>query len=97
MTLTIECDEKEVETIEGLGDPKTSSLDPLQQAFIDDTAFQCGYCTPGRIMSAKALLKENPQPTEDEVKEAVRQFLPMYQPLPGGQRRHGSIRKDEVK
>jgi aerobic-type carbon monoxide dehydrogenase small subunit (CoxS/CutS family) len=71
MTLTVECDEKEIRTIEGLRDPKTGSLDPLQQAFIDHTAFQCGYCTPGRIMSAKALLNENPQPTEDEVKEAL--------------------------
>jgi len=71
MTLTVECDEKEIRTIEGLRDPKTGSLDPLQQAFIDHTAFQCGYCTPGIIMSAKALLNENPQPTEDEVKEAL--------------------------
>jgi aerobic-type carbon monoxide dehydrogenase small subunit (CoxS/CutS family) len=71
MTLTVECDGKEIRTIEGLRDPKTGSLDPLQQAFIDHTAFQCGYCTPGIIMSAKALLNENSQPTEDEVKEAL--------------------------
>jgi aerobic-type carbon monoxide dehydrogenase small subunit (CoxS/CutS family) len=71
MTLTIECDRKEIRTIEGLRDPKTGSLDPLQQAFVDHTAFQCGYCTPGMIMSAKALLNENPRPTEDEVKEAL--------------------------
>ena len=71
MTLTIECDGREITTIEGLSDPKTGSLDPLQQAFIDHTAFQCGFCTPGMIMSSKALLNENPRPTEEEVKEAL--------------------------
>ena len=71
MTLTVECDGKEVTTIEGLRDPETGRLDPLQQAFIDHTAFQCGFCTPGMIMSAKALLLENPSPTEEEVKEAL--------------------------
>ncbi len=71
MILTVECDGKHVTTIEGLSDPKTGKLDPLQQAFIDHTAFQCGFCTPGIIMSAKALLNENPSPTEDEVKEAL--------------------------
>ncbi|MGA2108951.1 MAG: 2Fe-2S iron-sulfur cluster-binding protein, partial [Syntrophorhabdales bacterium] len=49
----------------------TGALDPLQQAFIDHTAFQCGFCTPGMIMTAKALLNANPSPTEDEVKEAL--------------------------
>jgi carbon-monoxide dehydrogenase small subunit len=71
MVLTIECDEKKIITIEGLGDPKAGKLDPLQQAFIDYTAFQCGFCTPGIIMSTKALLHENPSPTEEEVKEAL--------------------------
>jgi carbon-monoxide dehydrogenase small subunit len=71
MTLTVECGGKEITTIEGLGDPKTGILDPLQQSFIDHTAFQCGFCTPGTIMSAKALLNDNPQPTEEEVKEAL--------------------------
>ena len=71
MALTVECDGKEVTTIEGLKDPKTGELDPLQQSFIDHTAFQCGYCTPGMIMTAKALLNENPRPTEEEVKEAL--------------------------
>jgi aerobic-type carbon monoxide dehydrogenase small subunit (CoxS/CutS family) len=54
-----------------LKDPKTGALDPLQQSCIDHTAFQCGYCTPGMIMTAKALLNENPQPTEEEIKEAL--------------------------
>ena len=71
MVLTVECDGKEITTIEGLKDPKTEKLDPLQQAFIDYTAFQCGFCTPGIIMSAKALLHENPTPTEEDVKEAL--------------------------
>jgi aerobic-type carbon monoxide dehydrogenase small subunit (CoxS/CutS family) len=69
--LTVECNGKSITTIEGLRDPDTGVLDPLQQAFIDHTAFQCGFCTPGMIMTAKALLNENPTPTEDEVKEAL--------------------------
>lgn len=71
MMLTVECDGKDITTIEGLKDPKTEKLDPLQQAVIDHTAFQCGFCTPGIIMSAKALLQENPSPTEEDVKEAL--------------------------
>jgi len=71
MTLTVECDGKMITTIEGLKDSKTEKLDPLQQAFIDYTAFQCGFCTPGIIMSAKALLHENPSPAEEDVKEAL--------------------------
>jgi carbon-monoxide dehydrogenase small subunit len=69
--LTVECDRKTITTIEGLGDPKTGELHPLQQSFIDHTAFQCGFCTPGMIMTSKALLDENPRPTEEEVKEAL--------------------------
>jgi aerobic carbon-monoxide dehydrogenase small subunit len=71
MILTVECSGRNVTTIEGLRDPKTGVLDPLQQSFIDHTAFQCGFCTPGMIMSAKVLLNENPSPSEDEVKEAL--------------------------
>ena len=69
--LTVECDGKSITTIEGLSDPLTGKLDPLQQAFIDHTAFQCGFCTPGMIMTAKALLNDNPHPTVEEVKEAL--------------------------
>jgi carbon-monoxide dehydrogenase small subunit len=71
MTLAIECSDKEITTIEGLKDPKTGKIDPLQQSFIDHTAFQCGFCTPGMIMSGKALLNENPTPNEDDIKEAL--------------------------
>jgi carbon-monoxide dehydrogenase small subunit len=58
---------KQVTTIEGLavGD----QLDPVQQAFLDNQAFQCGYCTPGMIMATKALLNSNPRPTEDEARD----------------------------
>jgi aerobic-type carbon monoxide dehydrogenase small subunit (CoxS/CutS family) len=69
--LTVECDGKSITTIEGLRDSKTGELDPLQQAFIEHAAFQCGFCTPGIIMTSKALLNENPHPTEEEIKEAL--------------------------
>jgi carbon-monoxide dehydrogenase small subunit len=59
----------EVVTVEGLA--KGGELDPLQQAFIDQGAVQCGYCTPGLLMSARALLDENPHPSEQEVKDAI--------------------------
>ena len=67
LTLAVGCDGKEISTIEGLA--KDGQLHPLQQAFIEFGGFQCGICTPGQIMAAKALLDENPQPSEDEVKE----------------------------
>ena len=60
---------KEIETIEGLS--RGGEMHPLQRAFIEHGAVQCGFCTPGMIMSAKALLDENPSPTEDEVREAL--------------------------
>ena len=64
--LAYEARSKSVTTIEGL-ENADGSLHPLQQAFIDEFAFQCGYCTPGMIMSAKSLLDENPRPTRDEI------------------------------
>jgi carbon-monoxide dehydrogenase small subunit len=60
---------KRVDTVEGLG--SQDSLHPLQQSFIDHGAVQCGFCTPGILMSAKALLDEKPRPTKEEVKEAI--------------------------
>ena len=71
MTLTVECDGKHITTIEGLQEESTGRLDPLQQAFVDSTAFQCGFCTPGIIMTAKAFLNERPHPTREEIKEAL--------------------------
>ena len=65
-TLAIEADGRSVETIEGLADG--TKLHPLQEAFIDRFAFQCGYCTPGMIVSAKALLDERPHPDAAEVR-----------------------------
>jgi carbon-monoxide dehydrogenase small subunit len=67
LTLAVACRGKKVETIEGLA--KDGRLHPLQQAFIEFGGFQCGICTPGQIMAAKALLDENPRPSEEEVKE----------------------------
>src|SRR5919197_5119482 len=57
---------KNVLTIEGL-EKADGTLDPIQQAFIDEFAFQCGFCTPGMILATKALLDENPKPTRDEI------------------------------
>lgn len=71
MTLTIECNEKSIVTIEGLKDQKTGELNRLQQSFISHSAFQCGFCTPGIIMSAQALLDKTPDPSEDEIHEAL--------------------------
>lgn len=68
--LAIKAQDKEILTIEGLkGD--NGSLHPLQEAFIEHFAVQCGYCTPGLIMTAKAMLDENPNPTEEEVREGL--------------------------
>jgi aerobic-type carbon monoxide dehydrogenase small subunit (CoxS/CutS family) len=61
--------DKPVETIEGLA--TDSGLHPLQQAFADKAAFQCGYCTPGMILAAKALLAETPKPSRSDVREAL--------------------------
>jgi aerobic carbon-monoxide dehydrogenase small subunit len=65
-TLAFEVRGRSVLTIEGLAE--NGKLHPLQQAFIDHGGFQCGFCTPGMILAAKALLDENPQPTEPELK-----------------------------
>jgi carbon-monoxide dehydrogenase small subunit len=69
--LTVECDGKNITTIEGLENRETRELHPLQQAFIDHSAFQCGFCTPGIILSAKALLDKNPSPTEEEIRREL--------------------------
>ena len=71
MTLTVECDGKEITTVEGLADPVAGKIHPIQEAFIEKNSFQCGFCTPGMIMSAKALLDRNPNPTKNEVREAL--------------------------
>jgi carbon-monoxide dehydrogenase small subunit len=68
LMLAMKAKGKEITTIEGLK-RKDGTLHPVQQAFIDHFAAQCGYCTPGMILTAKALLDVNPKPTEDEVKK----------------------------
>ena len=68
MTLAVACADRTVETVEGLS---TDGLHPVQQAFIDHDAYQCGFCTPGQIMSCVGLLRENPSPTSEEVLRAV--------------------------
>ncbi len=68
-TLAREVEGHDVVTIEGIA--KNGMLHPIQKQFIDKWAFQCGYCTPGMIMSAKALLDKNPHPTEMEIREAI--------------------------
>ena len=61
---------KQITTIEGLA--RGSELHPIQRAFVERGAIQCGFCTPGMILAAKALLDHNPAPTEDEIREALR-------------------------
>ena len=70
LTLAVAVDKRSITTIEGIGTDE--KLHPLQQAFVDAGAVQCGYCTPGMILSAKALLDKNPNPTEDDIKSAIK-------------------------
>ena len=70
MTLAVDCDGRSVETIESLSDG--TELHPIQQAYLDEGAVQCGFCTPGFIMTTKALLEENPEPSETEIREYLK-------------------------
>lgn len=70
LVLAVEAAGEEITTIEGLAS-SPEAAHPLQRAFVEHGALQCGFCTPGMIMTAKALLDENPDPTEEEVKEAL--------------------------
>ena len=69
MMLAIEADGREILTVEGLA--PEGQLSPLQEAFVEHNAVQCGYCTPGMLMSAHALLKRNPSPSEEQIKQAL--------------------------
>jgi len=69
LLLALECDGKRVLTVEGLG--SGGKLHPLQDAFADLGAAQCGYCTPGILVTAKALLDQNPRPSRDQIREAL--------------------------
>lgn len=70
MVLALEAEGKSVLTVEGLVGPK-GELHPIQQAFVDEGAIQCGFCTPGMIMSAYAFLRKNPDPTEEDIRVAL--------------------------
>ena len=70
MVLAVDADGGCVDTIEGVADG--GQLDPIQAAYLEEGAVQCGFCTPGFIMSTKALLRENPEPTEDEIREYLK-------------------------
>jgi aerobic-type carbon monoxide dehydrogenase small subunit (CoxS/CutS family) len=67
--LALQADGGEVLTVEGLA--KGSQLSPLQRSFLDHGSYQCGFCTPGMLMSSTALLTENPNPTKEEIKEGI--------------------------
>ena len=70
IVLVAHCQGKKIVTVEGVGN-KDGTLHPLQKAFLDEGGVQCGFCTPGLILSAKELLAENPNPTEADVREAL--------------------------
>jgi len=67
--LAVQTDGREITTIEGLA--KNGELDPVQEAFVKNYAFQCGYCTPGMVITSHALLRRNPNPSEDEIRKAL--------------------------
>ena len=67
--LAVHAVDKKITTIEGLAE--NGELHPLQQAFIDHGAFQCGFCTSGMILASKAILDENPHPTEEEIRQGL--------------------------
>jgi carbon-monoxide dehydrogenase small subunit len=69
LTLALSCEGKSITTIEGLS--RNGTLHPVQQAFLDKGAIQCGFCTPGMILSSKALLDRIPNPTEEEIKIGI--------------------------
>jgi len=69
MTLAIDCEGRSIRTVEGLAEGET--LHPVQQAFVEHDGYQCGFCTPGQVMSAVALLEHNPQPTEAQVRHEM--------------------------
>ena len=69
LTLAVECEGSSITTIEGIS--TSDELHPVQRSFIENGAIQCGFCTPGIIMTAKALLDESPRPDDDEIKDAL--------------------------
>jgi xanthine dehydrogenase YagT iron-sulfur-binding subunit len=69
LLLAVDCDDREITTIEGLA--SGNELDPVQEAFIRQDAFQCGYCTSGQVMSVRALLDAHPEPTDEQILRSV--------------------------
>ena len=69
LLLAVDCADREITTVEGLA--SGDQLDPVQQAFIEADTFQCGFCTPGQVMSVRALLNATPAPSEEEIRRAV--------------------------
>jgi carbon-monoxide dehydrogenase small subunit len=70
LTLAVAADGREITTIEGLA-PSADDLHPIQEAFVEHGAIQCGYCTPGMVMSAKYFLDRNPDPTEEQIRKGL--------------------------
>ena len=70
LSLAVESDNKQITTIEGLS-TRGDTLHPIQEAFVNEGAIQCGYCTPGMILSAKYLLDQNPEPTDSQIRQAL--------------------------
>jgi len=71
LTLAVQADGAEVTTVEGLKNRETGQLHPIQQAFVDAHGLQCGFCTPGFLMTTLELLRDNPEPSDEEIKEAL--------------------------
>ncbi|MFC1901735.1 (2Fe-2S)-binding protein [Chloroflexota bacterium] len=71
MTLAADAENKDILTIEGLADQTTGDLHPIQKSFVENSGMQCGVCTSGMILTAKALLDENPNPGEDDVRNSL--------------------------
>ena len=69
LTLAVDCEDAEITTIEGLA--QGENLTAVQQSFLEKGAVQCGFCTPGMVLTVTALLKENPKPSEQEIKKAL--------------------------
>ncbi len=71
LTLAVQADDCDITTVENLRNPETGALHPIQQAFVDAHGLQCGFCTPGFMMTTLELLRENPDPSDEQIKEAL--------------------------
>ncbi|MGN7413280.1 (2Fe-2S)-binding protein [Paenibacillus sp. SAF-068] len=71
LVMAYQCDGSEITTIEGLHGDEKGTLHPIQQAFVEEGGFQCGYCTPGMVISTKALLDAHPEPTQEQIETGL--------------------------